>query len=102
MLCICKQGQELPLFVIQIVASWVGQAKIEGGRHLFKGEKNTSVPHIPLSKADTGSSDTAKAGFHGQEALRKGAFERRGTVVLYAGCGRKLCVSACSGLMCNF
>lgn len=35
MLCICKQGQKLPLFVIQTVASWVGYANIEAGRALI-------------------------------------------------------------------
>lgn len=78
-----------------------GMPKLRGGGHFFKRErKNPSVPRIPLRKAGTGSSDTARAVFHGLQALGAGTVEIR--VTLRAGCGRRLRVSACSGLMCNF
>lgn len=77
--------------------------KLSWGGHIFKKErKNPSVPRLPLRKAGTGSSDTARAVFHGLRALGAGTAERRGTVALGAGCGRRLPASACSGLMCNF
>lgn len=92
----CKQG--LPLLIIQIL----GHAKIEGGGHLKKKDRNPFVPRVPLCKAGAGSSDAAGAVSRGLRALGAGTVERRGRVMFRAGCGRRLHVSACSGLMCNF
>lgn len=60
------------------------------------------MPRIPLCKAGAGSSDAARAFSRGLRALGTGTVERRGRVVFRAGCGRRLRVSARSGLMCNF
>jgi len=77
-----------------------GMLKLRRGGHWLKKErKNPSMPHMPLHKVGT---DVARAGFHGLRALGAGTVERRGGVALCAGCGRRLHVSACSGLKCNF
>lgn len=64
-----------------------GTLKLSGAGHLFKKEReNPSVPRIPLGKAGTGSSGTARAVFRGLWALLKEEVQSRSVLGAAGGC----------------